>query len=55
MNRAIIKEEDLKELKDLSKQIEEIELDIVVFGGSDYKNYNLRDLVKKITDKINNL
>ena len=55
MNGTIIKEEDLNQLKDLSKQIEEMELDIVVFGYSDYKLYNLRDRVKKITDKINNL
>ena len=52
MNGTIISEEKLLELKDLAKEISEIELEILCFGANDNLEYKQRKITEQLTELI---
>ena len=52
MNRTIIKEDKLKEMKNLAKKINDIELEILCFGENDNLIFELRKKTKLLTELI---
>ena len=52
MNSTLITEENLKELKDLSIQINNIELEILCFGSNDNLVFELRKKTEQLTELI---
>lgn len=52
MNGTIISEEKLLELKDLAKEISEIELEILCFGSNDNLVFELRKITEQLTELI---
>lgn len=55
MNSTLISEETTKELKDLAKQIENIEIELTCFGNDDNLILRQRKLTEKITEIIKTL
>jgi hypothetical protein len=55
MNGTIISEEKLLELKDLSRKIENIEIELTCFGNDDMLNLRQRKLTEQLTELIKNL
>ena len=52
MNGTIISEEKLLELKDLAKEISEIELQLICFGNDSNLEYQHRKLTEQLTELI---
>ena len=52
MNRTIIKEDKLKEMKNLAKKINDIELEILCFGENDNLIFELRKITEQLTELI---
>ena len=52
MNRTIIKEDKLKEMKNLAKKINDIELEILCFGENDNLIFELRKKTELLTELI---
>lgn len=52
MNGIIISEDKLLELKDLAKEISEIELEILCFGENDNLIFELRKKTELLTELI---
>ena len=52
MNSKLITEENLKELKKLSIQINNIELEILCFGSNDNLVFELRKKTEQLTELI---
>ena len=55
MNNTILPDETLKELKDLAKKIEDIEIELTCFGNDDNLILRQRKLTEKITEIIKTL
>ncbi len=55
MNGTIISEEKLLELKDLAKQISNIEIELICFGNDSNLEYKQRKLTEQLTDLIKTL
>jgi hypothetical protein len=55
MNGPIISEETTKELKDLARKIENIEIELTCFGNDDMLILRQRKLTEQITEIIKNL
>lgn len=52
MNRTVIKEDKLKEMKSLAKKINDIELEILCFGENDNLVFELRKKTELLTELI---
>ena len=52
MNSTIISDGKLLELKDLAKEISEIELQLMCFGNNSYLEYKQRKLTEQLTELI---
>ena len=52
MNGTIISEEKLKELKDLAKEISEIELQLICYGNDSNLEYKQRKITEQLTELI---
>ena len=52
MNGTLISEEKLKEMKELSTKINNIELEILCFGSNDHLVFELRKKTEKLTELI---
>ncbi len=52
MNGTVIKEDKLKEMKNLAKKINDIELEILCFGSNDNLEYQHRKLTEQLTELI---
>ena len=52
MNNTILPEEKLKEMKELSTKINDIELEILCFGSNDHLVFELRKKTEKLTEII---
>lgn len=52
MNGTVIKEEKLKEIKILAKEIEKINTEILCFGGNDNLHFKVRILTEQLTNLI---
>ena len=52
MNGTIISDGKLKELKDLAKEISEIELQLICFGNEDMLNLRQRKITEQLTELI---
>ena len=52
MNGTIISEEKLKEMKNLAKEINDIELEILCFGANDNLVFELRKKTELLTELI---
>ena len=52
MNSIIIKEDKLKELKDLAKEISEIELQLICYGNDSNLEYKQRKITEQLTELI---
>ena len=52
MNGTIISEEKLLELKDLAKEISEIELQLICFGNNSNLEYQQRKITEQLTELI---
>lgn len=52
MNDTIVKEDKLKEMKSLAKEISEIELKIMCFGNNDNLIFTLRKKTELLTELI---
>ena len=55
MNGTLISEEKLLELKDLARQIENIEIELTCFGNDDFLNLQHRKLTEQLTEIIKTL
>ena len=55
MNSTIISDGKLLELKDLAKEISEIELQLMCFGNNSYLEYKQRKLTERLTELIKTL
>lgn len=55
MNNTLISDEKLLELKDLARQIENIEIELTCFGNDDNLILRQRKLTEKITEIIKTL
>ena len=52
MNVTVIKEDKLKEMKNLAKKINDIELEILCFGANDNLIFELRKKTELLTELI---
>ena len=52
MNGTVIKEDKLKEMKNLAKKINDIELEILCFGSNDNLVFELRKKTELLTELI---
>ena len=52
MNGTVIKEDKLKEMKNLAKKINDIELEILCFGANDNLIFELRKKTELLTELI---
>ena len=52
MNVTVIKEDKLKEMKNLAKEINDIELEILCFGENDNLVFELRKKTELLTELI---
>ena len=52
MNSTLISDDKLKEMKNLAKEISEIELEILCFGANDNLEYQQRKLTEQLTELI---
>ncbi len=52
MNSTLISEDKLKEMKSLSKKINDIELEILCFGANDNLVFELRKKTEQLTELI---
>lgn len=52
MNGTVISEKKLRKLKKLSKEISELELEILCFGEKEDLIFKLRKKTEKLTNKI---
>lgn len=52
MNGTVIKEDKLKEMKNLAKKINDIELEILCFGENDNLVFELRKKTELLTELI---
>ena len=52
MNVTVIKEDKLKEMKNLAKKINDIELEILCFGANDNLVFELRKKTELLTELI---
>ena len=52
MNSTIISEDKLLELKDLAKEISEIELQLICFGNNSNLEYQQRKITEQLTEII---
>ena len=52
MNGIVIKEDKLKEMKNLAKKINDIELEILCFGSNDNLVFELRKKTELLTELI---
>ena len=52
MNSTLISKEKLKEMKNLAKKINDIELEILCFGANDNLEYQHRKLTEQLTELI---
>ena len=55
MNGTTISEDKLKELKDLARKIENIEIELTCFGNEDMLNLKQRKLTEQLTELIKTL
>ena len=55
MNGTTISEDKLKELKDLARKIENIEIQLTCWGNNDMLNLKQRKLTEQITELIKTL
>ena len=55
MNGTIISEVKFSEMKDLSKQIESIEIELICFGSDSNLEYKQRKLTEQLTEIIKTL
>ena len=55
MNNTVISEVKLKEMKELSAKINNIELEIMCFGSNDHLVFELRKKTEKLTEIIKKL
>lgn len=55
MNGTLIREDKLKEMKSLAKEISEIELQLICFRNDSNLEYKQRKLTEKITEIIKSL
>ena len=52
MNGTIISEDKLKEMKNLAKEISEIELQLICFGNNSNLEYKQRKITEQLTEII---
>ena len=52
MNDILIREDKLKEMKNLAKKINDIELEILCFGENDNLIFELRKITEQLTELI---
>ena len=52
MNGTLISEDKLLELKDLAKEISEIELQLICFGNDSNLEYKQRKITEQLTELI---
>ena len=52
MNGTVIKDDKLKEMKNLAKKINDIELEILCFGANDNLVFELRKKTELLTELI---
>ena len=52
MNGTVIKDDKLKEMKNLAKKINDIELEILCFGVNDNLVFELRKKTEQLTELI---
>lgn len=52
MNSTLISEEKLLELKDLAKEISEIELQLICYGNDSNLEYKQRKITEQLTELI---
>ena len=52
MNGTVIKEDKLKEMKNIAKKINDIELEILCFGANDNLVFELRKKTEQLTELI---
>lgn len=55
MNDTIVKLEKIKEMKNISKEIETIEIQLICFGSDSKLEYKQRKLTEKLTEIIKKL
>ena len=52
MNSILIREDKLKEMKSLAKEISEIELQLICFGNDSNLEYQQRKITEQLTELI---
>ena len=55
MNATIISEEKMKKIKNLAKEIENIEIELICFGSDSKLEYKQRKLTEQLTEIIKTL